>query len=92
VEVGGDWYDVIAVDDRHAFLVIGDVSGHGLRAATTMALLRHAVLAYVLAAQDGELPARRLPLVAHAHPYRFTRSELDAALTLLESWCAAPTW
>jgi serine phosphatase RsbU (regulator of sigma subunit) len=31
-------------------LVIGDVSGHGLRAATTMALLRHAVLAYV--AQD----------------------------------------
>jgi serine phosphatase RsbU (regulator of sigma subunit) len=31
-------------------LVIGDVSGHGLRAATTMASLRHATLAYI--AQD----------------------------------------
>jgi serine phosphatase RsbU (regulator of sigma subunit) len=32
-------------------LVIGDVSGHGLHAATTMALLRHATLAY--AAEDA---------------------------------------
>jgi serine phosphatase RsbU (regulator of sigma subunit) len=50
VDIGGDWYDLVAVDDRRVLLVIGDVSGHGLRAATTMALLRHAVLAYV--AQD----------------------------------------
>lgn len=47
LEVGGDWYDVVAVDDRRLLLIIGDVSGHGLRAATTMALLRHAALAYV---------------------------------------------
>lgn len=46
VDVGGDWYDVVATDDRKALLVIGDVSGHGLHAATTMALLRHATLAY----------------------------------------------
>jgi serine phosphatase RsbU (regulator of sigma subunit) len=46
VDVGGDWYDVVAVDDRRVLLVIGDVSGHGLQAATTMALLRHATLAY----------------------------------------------
>jgi serine phosphatase RsbU (regulator of sigma subunit) len=50
VDVGGDWYDIVVVDDRRVLLVIGDVSGHGLRAATTMALLRHATLAYV--AQD----------------------------------------
>jgi serine phosphatase RsbU (regulator of sigma subunit) len=50
VDIGGDWYDVVAVDDRRLLLLIGDVSGHGLRAATTMALLRHAALAYV--AQD----------------------------------------
>jgi serine phosphatase RsbU (regulator of sigma subunit) len=47
VDVGGDWYDIVAVGDGRALLVIGDVSGHGLRAATTMALLRHAALAYV---------------------------------------------
>jgi serine phosphatase RsbU (regulator of sigma subunit) len=50
VEVGGDWYDVVVADDRQVLLVIGDVSGHGLDAAVTMASLRHAALAY--AAQD----------------------------------------
>jgi serine phosphatase RsbU (regulator of sigma subunit) len=47
IDVGGDWYDVVAADDQRVLLVIGDVSGHGLRAATTMASLRHATLAYV---------------------------------------------
>jgi serine phosphatase RsbU (regulator of sigma subunit) len=51
VDIGGDWYDVVALDDQRAFLIVGDVSGHGLEAATTMALLRHAALAY--AAQDS---------------------------------------
>jgi len=50
IDVGGDWYDVVAAGDQRVLLVIGDVSGHGLRAATTMASLRHATLAYV--AQD----------------------------------------
>jgi serine phosphatase RsbU (regulator of sigma subunit) len=48
VEVGGDWYDLVAIDDKKAFLLIGDVAGHGLRAATTMAMLRHAALAYIV--------------------------------------------
>src|SRR5439155_22111324 len=47
VDVGGDWYGIVAVDERRALMVIGDVSGHGLRAATNMALVRHATLAYV---------------------------------------------
>jgi serine phosphatase RsbU (regulator of sigma subunit) len=46
-DIGGDWYDVVVIDDRHVLLVIGDVSGHGVEAATTMALLRHATLAYI---------------------------------------------
>jgi serine phosphatase RsbU (regulator of sigma subunit) len=51
IEVGGDWYDVVPAGEGRVLLVIGDVSGHGLRAATTMASLRHATLAY--AAQDA---------------------------------------
>jgi serine phosphatase RsbU (regulator of sigma subunit) len=51
IDVGGDWYDVVEVDDHGVLLLIGDVSGHGLRAATTMAALRHAALAY--AVQDS---------------------------------------
>ncbi len=50
IEVGGDWYDFV-VDRRRVLMIIGDVSGHGLRAATTMAALRHATLAY--AAQEA---------------------------------------
>jgi serine phosphatase RsbU (regulator of sigma subunit) len=48
VDVGGDWYDVHALDHQRVLLVIGDVSGHGLGAATTMASLRHAALAYAV--------------------------------------------
>jgi serine phosphatase RsbU (regulator of sigma subunit) len=46
VDVGGDWYDLIALDDRRLLLVVGDVSGRGVRAAATMAALRFAIQAY----------------------------------------------
>ncbi len=49
-DVGGDWYDVVELGEGKALMVIGDVSGHGVDAATSMALVRHATLAYI--AQD----------------------------------------
>ena len=36
-EVGGDFFDAFFVDDRHLFLCVGDVSGHGIPAALFMA-------------------------------------------------------
>lgn len=42
-EVGGDWYDSIALPDGTTVLVIGDVMGHGLDAAATMAEYRATV-------------------------------------------------
>jgi serine phosphatase RsbU (regulator of sigma subunit) len=56
-EIGGDWYDVIELDARHLMLVVGDVSGRGLRAGTTMASLRFAIRAY---ATEENSPARIL--------------------------------
>jgi serine phosphatase RsbU (regulator of sigma subunit) len=50
IDVGGDWYDIVDAGDGQLLLLIGDVSGHGLSAATTMASVRHAALAY--AAQE----------------------------------------
>jgi serine phosphatase RsbU (regulator of sigma subunit) len=54
VDVGGDWYDVVTLDDGRLFFVVGDVSGRGLRAATVMASLRYAIRAY---AAQGDEPA-----------------------------------
>jgi PAS domain S-box-containing protein len=46
VEVGGDWYDVIALPQGRVGLVIGDVAGRGTRAATIMGQLRNTLRAY----------------------------------------------
>lgn len=40
--VGGDWYDLVVLDDRRIALVVGDVVGHGMEAAATMGRLRTA--------------------------------------------------
>ncbi|WUH78539.1 SpoIIE family protein phosphatase [Streptomyces sp. NBC_00435] len=48
--VGGDWFDVIALSGARVGLVVGDVVGHGLRAAATMGRLRTSVR--VLAQMD----------------------------------------
>ena len=43
IEVGGDWYESIALPGARVMLVIGDVAGHGVRAAATMGRLRAAL-------------------------------------------------
>ncbi|MCA1842775.1 MAG: serine/threonine-protein phosphatase [Actinobacteria bacterium] len=44
--VGGDWYDVLPLPGPLVGLVIGDVAGHGLKAAAVMASLRAALRAF----------------------------------------------
>jgi len=46
--IGGDWYDVLERPDGRVALVVGDVAGHGLRAAASMGQLRNAFRAYGL--------------------------------------------
>ncbi|MEV4706847.1 SpoIIE family protein phosphatase [Actinoplanes sp. NPDC049316] len=46
VDVGGDWYDVIALGDDVVAVVIGDVAGHSTAAAATMGQVRNALRAY----------------------------------------------
>jgi broad specificity phosphatase PhoE len=59
---------------------------------TVLVVIHSLPIAYVLAAQNGDAPAPRVPLVRHAHPYRFSQAELERAVSLLEGWCASPTW
>jgi PAS domain S-box-containing protein len=57
--VGGDWYDALERADGRVALVVGDVVGHGLRAAATMGQLRNAFRAYGLAeSSPAEVMAR----------------------------------
>ena len=60
-EVGGDWYDAFARDDGSLAVVIGDVAGHGIKAATVMGQLRTGVRAYAFQGQD---PAACLVLLS----------------------------
>jgi anti-sigma regulatory factor (Ser/Thr protein kinase)/putative methionine-R-sulfoxide reductase with GAF domain len=71
-EVGGDWYDAIALPGGQVGVAIGDVVGHGLAAASLMGQLRTALHAYAL---DGNDPGRTLQLVD-----RFARRLDDDAM------------
>lgn len=53
LQVGGDWYDVIALSEDRVALVIGDVQGHSAGAATIMGQMRTAISAYAV---EGPLP------------------------------------
>ncbi|MFD9206162.1 SpoIIE family protein phosphatase [Streptomyces sioyaensis] len=52
-DVGGDWYDVIALPQGRTGLVVGDVQGHDTHAAAVMGQLRIALRAY---ASEGHSP------------------------------------
>ena len=51
-EVGGDWYDVIPIGAGRVGLVMGDVAGKGLAAASMVGRLRSALRAYALEGHD----------------------------------------
>ncbi|MDP7703453.1 MULTISPECIES: SpoIIE family protein phosphatase [unclassified Mycobacterium] len=48
LQVGGDWYDVVDLDEDRVALIVGDCVGHGLAAATVMGQLRSACRALLL--------------------------------------------
>lgn len=57
--VGGDWYDAFALDTGEIWIIVGDVAGHGLRAAIAMGRIRSAMRAFALI---GEGPREVLAL------------------------------
>ncbi|MFE9808969.1 PP2C family protein-serine/threonine phosphatase [Streptomyces sp. NPDC005548] len=57
LNIGGDWYDAFQQPDGGIVAVMGDVTGHGLRAAVMMSQLRTALRAYAV---DGGTPGQLL--------------------------------
>lgn len=53
-DIGGDWYNVVPLDEDRFVFAVGDVSGHDVRAAAVMASLHYACRDYAL---EGHQPA-----------------------------------
>ncbi|HEU4657079.1 MAG TPA: SpoIIE family protein phosphatase [Capillimicrobium sp.] len=72
-EVGGDWYDLFELPDGRLAIVVGDVVGRGLRAATRMGRVRAALRAYAFESRSPAEAIERMDrLVAAEDSIEFT--------------------
>ncbi|WP_412753906.1 SpoIIE family protein phosphatase [Krasilnikovia sp. M28-CT-15] len=81
-QVGGDWYDVVPLGTEHLALIIGDVTGHDMRAAALMGRLRSKLR--LLLVDRHEAPAallRRLEAANRALGDRITATAVLAYLS-----------
>ena len=74
--VGGDFYDLIRLPDRRACVIMGDVSGKGVEAASVSAAVKTALGAY---AWEGLAPAR---MVRSLNDFLLGFSRLETFATL----------
>jgi sigma-B regulation protein RsbU (phosphoserine phosphatase) len=74
-EVGGDYYDILELDDDHFGLVMADVSGKSVHAALYMAVTRALFLA-----KAAEYPSPR-DAAFHIHKLLMTSSDSDMFVT-----------
>ncbi|MDQ1383910.1 MAG: hypothetical protein QOG65_1289, partial [Actinomycetota bacterium] len=72
VDVGGDWYDAFETTDGRIVVVVGDVAGHGVEAASLMGRVRNALRAYAFEDSDPATVLLRL--------HRLIRNQDDDAM------------
>lgn len=64
-EIGGDYYDVIALGPDHVGMLIADVSGHGISGAMVMVMVRSAIRTWAhTTTSPKELLAKVNPIIA----------------------------
>jgi serine phosphatase RsbU (regulator of sigma subunit) len=63
--VGGDWYDAVVLPTKRILLVVGDVAGHGIDAATEMVALRNALRGLAATGATSAQMLNWLGTVAH---------------------------
>jgi hypothetical protein len=63
VQVGGDWYDAFELRDGRLGIVVGDVTGRGIRAASAMGQLQTLTRAFALAEGGRRPPGEALTLL-----------------------------
>lgn len=80
LSVGGDWYDVIDVDDNVRAIVVGDCVGHSLDAATAMGQLRSATRAMLLDGLQPDQVLERLDRFASQTEHAFASTVVCALI------------
>jgi integral membrane sensor domain MASE1 len=80
-QVGGDWYDALALPGGRAYLAVGDVVGHGLAAARDMTQLRNAGRALAIA---GHQPAGLLRELARITEWATSGKYATIAAAIIE--------
>jgi len=68
IDVGGDWYDVLPLDDGSVVVSLGDVMGKGVPAAIVMSEVRSALRAYALLDPDPDVLLPRLDRMTASLP------------------------
>ncbi|MGZ4231635.1 MAG: PP2C family protein-serine/threonine phosphatase, partial [Solirubrobacteraceae bacterium] len=74
-EVGGDWYDAFALPGGRLGVVLGDVAGRGVPAASSMGQLRSVTRAFALA-DDGFLTPAEMLTRLNRHQLALGQTEL----------------
>ena len=69
-QVGGDWYDVVALANGGLALSIGDVAGHGIEAAAMMGQLRNALRGAALEGADAAAAMTRVDRILQSQRER----------------------
>ncbi|MCK8676481.1 PP2C family protein-serine/threonine phosphatase [Streptomyces lichenis] len=82
-EVGGDWYDSFTLPNGHTTLIIGDVTGHDLRAAVRMSQLRNMLRG--IACDREEPPGQILRRLDLAQQILYTSSTATCIYAVLET-------
>jgi anti-anti-sigma factor len=67
-QAGGDWYDVLPLDEGRVAIAVGDVVGQGAQAAAIMGQLRSALSGYLLEGHDPVQALERLDRFAGRVP------------------------
>jgi serine phosphatase RsbU (regulator of sigma subunit)/integral membrane sensor domain MASE1 len=80
-QIGGDWYDAMALPGNRAYLAVGDVIGHGLTAAEDMTQLRNAGRALAIV---GHQPASILEELARVTDWATSGQFATMAAAIIE--------
>jgi chemotaxis family two-component system sensor kinase Cph1 len=90
--VGGDWYDAFTLRDGRLIVLLGDVAGHGITAAGTMAQLRNTLRAQLFAgAEPAEALGQLNEFCRHLMPRTFATvivTRVDLTSGRVDAACA----